>query len=247
MAHINLVIPVITRFDLLDYVKPFEKYGLTFSQSHIEHGPASIESEFDELFCGPATVIKAMEAEAQGADAVVICCMGDPALYETRQAVAIPVIGPGETAMHTASTLGHRFSILPTLERRIFTYESHARKYGLESRLASVRPLNVAVLEIDSRPDVFETILEKAELAVRADRADVIILGCLGLQGLDLRVKDALALKGLHVAVIDALPLAIMSAATLVRTGLRHSPRAFPLPPSKEISGYSIPPFSKRV
>lgn len=246
MAKIHFVIPTITRFDMLPYAQPFEKFGLTFTQSHIDMGPASVESEFDELFCGPDTVIKAIEAEASGAEAIIIVCMGDPALDQAREAVAIPVIGPGETAMHYAAMLGHKFSIIPTLERRISTYEHHARKYGLESRLASVRPACISVLAIEEDPNVLLTLVAKAEAAVVEDHADVIILGCLGFQNLDKKIQAALAEKGHHVPVIDALPLSIMTAATLVRAGLSHSPKAYPLPPAKTFGGYKIPPFNKK-
>lgn len=246
MAKIHFVIPTTTKFDMLPYAKPFEKFGLSFTQSHIDWGPASVESEFDELFSGPDTVIKAIEAEKAGAEAIIIVCMGDPALHQTREAVSIPVIGPGETAMHYAAMLGHKFSIIPTLERRISTYEYHARKYGLESRLASVRPACVSVLEIEKDPKIFEILLAQAEAAVVEDHADVIILGCLGFQNLDRKIQAALADKGLHVTVIDALPISIMTAATLVRANLSHSPKAFPLPPAKAFGGYRIPPFNKK-
>ena len=246
MPKIHFVIPTTTRFDMLPQAQPFEKFGLTFSQSHIDWGPASVESEFDELFCGPDTVIKAIQAEKDGADAIIIVCMGDPALHQTREAVSIPVIGPGETAMHYAAMLGHKFSIIPTLERRIPTYEYHAKKYGLESRLASVRPACISVLEIERDPNVLQTLVAKAEAAVVEDHADVIILGCLGFQNLDRKVQQALAEKGHHVTVIDALPISIFTAATLVNAGLSHSPKAFPIPPVKQFGGYQIPPFNKK-
>lgn len=243
MAHIHLIAPATTPFHMEDAVKDLKPYGLTFSSSHLTMGPASVESEFDELFAGPDTVIKAMEAESKGADAVIVLCMGDPGVKQAREAVSIPVLGPGETAMHHAAMLGHKFTIMPTLERRKSTYEHHARLYGVESRLASVRPVGVPVLEIETNKDIQQTLIGKAILAVEEDGADVLILGCVGYRGVDTLIADALAKRGHQVPVIDALPLTILTAATLVWTGLAHSKSAYPFPPAKAVEGYDIPAF----
>jgi allantoin racemase len=245
MPTIHLIIPTTTKFDMLPAVAHFSDLGITFTQSHIDMGPPSIESEYDELFCGPNVVMNAIQAQNDGADAVMILCMGDPALGPTREAVTIPVIGIGETAMHFAAMLGHKFSVLPTLERRRSTYEHHARSYGLESRLASVRPTNVSVLEIHGQTNLKEILMERALSAIIEDHADVIILGCAGFQDLDRQMEEELAAKGFNVPVIDAVPLAVMTALTLIRTRLRHSKKAYPFPPEKVFQGYNIPKLAK--
>jgi allantoin racemase len=241
MPHIHLIAPTVTPFNLESAVEHLRDYGVEFSSSHLTMGPASVESEFDELFAGPDTVIKAMEAEASGADAVIVLCMGDPGVKQAREAVSIPVLGPGETAMHYAAMLGHKFTIMPTLPRRRSTYEHHARLYGVESRLASVRPVGVSVLEIETNETVRDTLIGNAVKAVEEDGADVLILGCVGFRDIDTIVADALKKRGHDVPVIDALPLTIMTAATLVWTGLSHSKNAFPFPPPKEFKGYPLP------
>lgn len=241
MPHIHLIAPTVTPFNMESAVEHLREYGIEFSSSHLAMGPASVESEFDELFAGPDTVIKAMEAEANGADAVIVLCMGDPGVKQAREAVSIPVLGPGETAMHYAAMLGHKFTIMPTLARRRSTYEHHARLYGVESRLASVRPVGVSVLEIETNETVRDTLIGNAVKAVEEDGADVLILGCVGFRDLDTIVAGALKKRGHDVPVIDALPLTIMTAATLVWTGLSHSKNAFPFPPKKEFKGYPLP------
>lgn len=241
MAHIHLIVPTVTEFNSLPLVEPLKQFGLTFSQSFITNGPASIESEFDELLAAPDVVLRAMEAEANGAEAAIVLCMGNPGVAQAREAVKIPVLGPGETAMHHAAMLGHKFSVIPTLARRRPTYEHHARHYGLESRLASVRPADVPVLEIEQNPKVFDVLLERARAAVEQDHADVLILGCIGFSGLDRRLEGALRERGHDVPVIDALPLTVLTAATLVRSGLRHAKNAYPYPPEKIYKGYEFP------
>jgi allantoin racemase len=228
--------------------RQFGAYGLKFTESQIINGPASVESEFDELFCGPDVVIHAMQAQKAGADAAIVLCMGDPGVAQAREACSIPIIGPGEVAMHYAAMLGHKFTVIPTLERRRSTYEHHARHYGVESRLASVRPAGVPVLEIEKNSQLFDILLDRCMKAVEEDHADVLILGCIGFQGVASRLEAGIANRlkekgalDTYVPVIDPLNLSIMTAAALVRSKLSHSKRAYPKPPVKPYKGYTLP------
>jgi allantoin racemase len=242
MVQVHLIIPTTTEFEFAEGLRHLEGPDLGITQSHISRGPASVESEYDELFCGPAVVENAIRAQNDGADAIVIVCMGDPALHAAREAVSIPVVGLGETAMHYAAMLGHKFSILPTLERRRVAYESKARLYGLDSKLASVRPTNIPVLDIDHDPhSTLGRLVDCAAAAVVEDGADVIILGCGCFQDMDRMMERLLLERGLAVPVIDSTPLAVLTAAAIARTGLSHSKRAYPAPPLKTMTGYDVP------
>lgn len=241
MARIHMVVPTTTKFDFLGIMAPFARPGVTFTQSHLDQGPESVESEFDEMFAGPDTIIKAMEAERSGADAIVVICMRDPALPQLREALTIPVFGPGETAMHYATMLGHKFSILTTVNRPAYSWEHRARINGLEEKLASVRPTGVPVLDIETNPQTQNILITKALQAVEEDGADVIILGCGCFKNLDRILEQALQQRGYNVPVIDAIPLTVLTAATVVQCGLRHSKKAYPFPPSKTHTGFNIP------
>lgn len=238
MTNLHLIIPTITKFDLLERLHYLTGPDLTLSQSHLDSGPASIESEFDELLAGPATLINAVAAERSGADAIILACMGDPALHQVREAVAVPVLGPGETAMHYAAMCGRKFSIICTLEERAGTYLDHAKRYGLESKLASVRAAGLPVLEIDSDDALVERLVDRSLSAIANDKADVIILACVGFSYLNREVEKALTQEGYPAPVIDAMPLTLMTAATMAKVNLAHSKIAYPFPPAKKILGY---------
>ena len=60
--------------------------------------------------CQPDTILKLLMQKMK-VDAAVIDCMGDPGLKGARECVSIPVVGP-EAAMHYASMLGHKFTVL---------------------------------------------------------------------------------------------------------------------------------------
>jgi allantoin racemase len=161
-------------------------------------------------------------------------------LAAARELVNIPVIGPGQTGMHLAATLGYRFSILVALSSGIASMEALCARYGLRDRLASVRALGIPVLESDRNPaQLMEVLFEQSQLAIKHDRADVIILGCTCMTGLASALTGRLAKAGTPASVIDPLLVAVVQAEGLVLCGLSHSKRAFP-PPAKTIVGYDF-------
>lgn len=213
--------------------------AVALSQATLETGPASIESAFDEALCAPDVVRRAIEAEQDGVDALIIDCMGDPGLQAARESVHIPVFGPAETSMHVAAMLGHRFAIVTVLERVRPLIEHLAGRYGVAGKLACVRSVDTPVLAIDDDPDrLADALFGEARRAVLVDRADVVVLGCTGFAGLDAALKARLDEAGLAVPVTDPLAVTLAVAAGLVRANLAHSKRGYPPPPGKRIAGF---------
>ncbi|MGQ0549521.1 MAG: aspartate/glutamate racemase family protein [Armatimonadota bacterium] len=101
--------------------------------------PEVIESLYDEALLAPWNVEMAVEAERRGFDAVITGCAGDPGVEAAREMVRIPVIGPGQAALHTAAMLGYTFSVLSPLDSTVGPTRALVRHHGLEGRCASVR------------------------------------------------------------------------------------------------------------
>jgi allantoin racemase len=231
MKHVRVVTPITTKgFRDLSEFKALEGPELTVSHSEIDLGPASIECEYDER---------------EGAQAVVIDCMGDPGMKAGRECVNIPVIGPCESAMHVASMLGHSFSFVTVLARLRPMIEHLAEQYGVPGKMASVRSVDIPVLELEQ--DMDRTKAALAEVAVRAveeDGAHAIVFGCTGMLGCADAVRAGLLAKGYDVPVIDPVPLAVRLAASLIESGLSHSKLTYEQPPLKPVAGYDMPPLS---
>lgn len=206
----------------------------------IEHGPASIENEFEEAMAIPDTLRKIVEAERDGIDGVIINCMGDPGLYPARQLVSIPVVGPYQAAGHLASSLGHRFSVVTVVDSVVPMFWDRAAVYGFRDHLASVRVVDIAVLDLDRERDrMVSRLVEESARCVREDGADTIVFGCTGMTGVASRVAEALRSDGLDVPVIDPAPAALKLAELLVDMRLGQSRRAFPFPnAAKAMPGY---------
>jgi allantoin racemase len=243
--RIRVIAPVTMRWfaaKTLEQYTAAARSGTEVSVVSIESGPVSIESRCDKALSVPDTLAKAIQAEKEGVDAVICNCMCDTAVEEARELLSIPVIGPGETAMHVAALLGHRFSVIDILESWIPVVEEQAIQAGVERQLASVRAVNILVAELRDRARVVAAMVEQSVKAVRQDGAHVIIFGCTGMAGLATDVGEGLREKGITgVPVIDPAVVALKVAEALVDMGLSHSKRTYPVPPNKEGAGDSGP------
>ena len=205
----------------------------------LDRGPASLESDYEDALAVPDILAKVRAAEAEGMDAVIIDCMADPGLAPARELASIPIVGPAQAAMHLAAILAHRFSVLTVLERDVPLIDRLAQLYGLEGNLASVRPVNIPVLELGRDQErLMEALVEQAARAVAEDGAHIVFPGCTGMKGLAQQVEQALADRGYAAPVIDPSLAALKLAEGLVDMGLSHSKRTYPPPPPKEIVGY---------
>lgn len=246
-TRIELITPIITRgIRTLAEVEPFQRADLSISHALIDQGPASIESEFDEALSLPDTIRKAIDAEHKGANAIIIDCMGDPGLQSCREVVNILVLGPCQTALHTAGLIGHRFAFVTVLDRLRSMIGKLVASYGLTESYASFRAVDIPVLEIGrSMTALNAALVREALAAVKEDHADVIVLGCTGFLGCASAMRQALLTAGLDVPVIDPIPLAVHVADALVKSGLSHSKHVYPAPRRKPIDGYRFPEFAE--
>jgi allantoin racemase len=243
---IRLLTPIITKgLRNLDEVRPLERDDLKISHSLLDVGPSSIESEFDEALAAPDTIRVAIEAEDAGANAVIIDCMGDPGINACREAVSIPVLGAGQTAMHLANMLGHRFSFVTVLDRIKPMIDKIIGSYGLSQKYASFQSIDVPVLELAHDISALNAALsEKAIVSIEEDGADVIILGCTGFFGCADAIRATLLEAGYDVPVIDPIPVAVHMAEALIKSGLSHSKVSSPAPSTKAIRGFNLPRYA---
>jgi len=225
--------------DTVDVYERAAPPGCEVEVIFLDRGPASIESEYEEVLAAPDVVAKARDAEARGAEAVVVSCILDPGVPAAREQVSIPVLGPAQVSMLVAAMLGPRFSIVTVLERLIPPLHGLVNLYGHSERLASIRAIEVPVLDLRrNAPQVIKALASESIQAIEEDKAYGIILGCTALSGMGKSVQEVLRQRGYEVPVIDPTPTAIRLAAALAAAGLSHSKLAYPFPPEKRVAGY---------
>jgi len=190
-------------------------------------GPESIESVYEEFLSAALLMDDVVALEREGFDAVIPGCFGDPGVDGARELVRIPVIGPGLAGMMTACLLGHKYGIVAPLEGDVRPTETLAIHHSYDRKLAGVRPLGVAVLEMNADPtETLEHLADVSRMLIERDRADVIVLGC---GTLSFRAEELQAVIG--VPVVNPLRAAIKLCETLVSSALSHSKRSYPVPP----------------
>jgi allantoin racemase len=154
---------------------------------------------------GMVELLKKHEADY---DAFIVACHCDPNLDLMKEMTNKPMVGIGEASMKMATMLGHRFSVISTDSRSIPNKEVLVRSYHLQDLLASVKS-PVAALADRSDEDKY---LLTAQAAIEEDMAEVIVLGCAGMTGLDKQLEQQLG-----VPVLDGVVCALIIATGLVK------------------------------
>ena len=175
--------------------------------------PDYIETYEDQLKAAPG-MIKLVRENEEAYDAFIVACHCDPNLDAIKEITSKLVLGIGEASMKIASMLGHNFSVVTDTIHSVPNKEALARKYHLQDALASARApdRDTEGLSFD------EKIFRAAEAAVREDHAEVLVLGCAGMTGLDKRLQQQLG-----VPVLDGVVCALIIARGLLRYGVSTS------------------------
>ena len=234
---IRVIIPIIS--DIFDEMVENEFRAHASEKTeievvHLDKGPASIESEFDESLAAPDILNKVIEAEERGFDGIIIDCFGDPAVKAAREIVDIPVVGAAEPSMLFACSLGQRFSVVTVLENVIPMIENIAKVLGVYEKLASVRSVNIPVLELHDRDKLKSALYEEMLKAIKEDNAHVLILGCTGMMGVANDLHEMLKKDGYDVPVIDPAAASIKFLEALIGLGVKQSRLTYMKPPEKE-------------
>ena len=205
----------------------------------LDKGPASVESFYEDAVAAPGVIARAVEAERDGVDAVIIDCMNDPGLEAAREAVSIPVIGAAQASMMMASILAHKFSVVSTAARDVYPVELLIRRYGLKDKYASTRWVDIPVLDLGEDDDKLLAALTTASVeAIRQDGAHAIVFGCTGMKGMAGQLEGNLKAQGLDAIVIDPSLAALKWAEMLIDLGMSQSRLSYHLLDSAIFADY---------
>lgn len=197
-------------------------------------GPRSIESYTEDYVASVSMMEAALERRGQF-DALVVACFDDPGLHALRELLDVPVIGIAEASMHMACLVAEQFSVVTVLGRAKRRIEQTVRRSGMTERCASVRTVELSVLQIEEDFDrAQDMIAAEAQRALDEDGAEAICLGCAGLGPLDKKLQAELG-----VPVLDGCSCAITLAQACFDYGITTSKYLSYLKPApKEYVGW---------
>jgi len=175
--------------------------------------PQFIETYRDELLAAPG-MMQLVRVNEDDFDAMIIACHCDPNLDAMKEISSIPVVGIGEASMKLATMLGHTFSVVTTHIHSIPGKIANARKMHLQDLMVSVRAPEKGEEDLGDE----QLFLGLSRRAVEEDLAEVIVLGCAGLTGMDKLIE-----KELGVPVLDGVICALIIATGLVKYGISTS------------------------
>lgn len=184
-----------------------------------EKGPTSIDNFYEEAMSTVEVIKKIKMGSSKGYDGFLIACGFDPGIYGARNITDKPVIGIGEASFFVASMLGYKFSIIDSPNSAWAVNEDNVNRIGLEKRLASIRTIEFGEVQCcENKRLTIEKILTEAKLAITQDHAEVIVLGCAGMTGMDLELENEL-----NIPVVDPIKAGISILQTLISMNERTS------------------------
>ncbi|MEW6081651.1 MAG: aspartate/glutamate racemase family protein [Bacillota bacterium] len=238
MQRILVIIPIVTALFDEEVAREFSavaRPGTEVEVTHLTRGPASIESSYDEALATPEILERVKSAEEQGFSGVVIDCFGDPGVRAARELVRIPVVGAGSPSMLLAAGMGHRFSVVSVLQNVVPILEDIAKLSGVEDKLASVRSVNIPVLDLGDRQGLEGALLREMAIAVEEDGAHVLVLGCTGMMGVAGSLQRALEARfGHFVPVVDPVGASMAHLQGMLAMNTSHSKLTYMDPPQKK-------------
>jgi Asp/Glu/hydantoin racemase len=216
------------------------EFGFTFNTTT---PPATTTHALTEFRVARNFIRNAVEAERQGYDCVAITHFQDAGLMEAKSAVAIPVLGLGETTLLHACTLGRKMGLVTINPAFIPWHEDQVIRYGLQQRVVGVRAVDAKVSDfIDafaSKP-AFDALYPRWERECRTlldAGADLIVPA----GGLPMMLYGGTMLEG--APVLNGMTLIAKSAEMIVKLrklgGAQVSRRSnFAKPPDKALKEF---------
>ncbi|WP_419881792.1 aspartate/glutamate racemase family protein [Peribacillus sp. B-H-3] len=234
---IKVIMPItsdIFNEEILEEVKYYASKTTEVGVTSLDYGPASVESEYDEALCVPNFLEKAKEAEEDGYDGIISDCFGDPGVKPAREILDIPVVGACESSMLFASSLAKSFSVVTVLPNVVPMIENISKTLGVNGNLASVRYVNIPVLEVHDKDRLKRELYEEMIKAIEQDGAHALVLGCTGFMGVAAELQKRLKQNGFDVPVIDPVFAATRLLESLITMGVKQSRLTYMTPPSKQ-------------
>jgi allantoin racemase len=210
---------------------------------HTDHKAASRdEALYDYMAVAVQERVRAITEQGDH-DAIVVLGAIDVAFHSSRLIAQVPITNTLHSAVHMASLLSDRFSLIDVTDPQAARMRRLVREYGLGDKLASVRwvertstaigpALAASVSSGSLTPEVEEVldrIVDQGRLCADLDRAELLIIGYAPLQAVRQELRERLDAVGLaDLPLVWGLSSAVAVARSLVAMGLMPSRRTYP-------------------
>lgn len=163
----------------LDELEKYAGKNTEVSYHTLKTGSDNYEYETFEAYMIPHILNKIRELEAEGYDGCIIGCFYDPAIEAAKEiCTRMVVTGAAQGAITLVSQLAKRFSIMIPRDKNYTHMVEMVHKYAEPHRLASVRVLNIKVLDLQNSDHTERRMEEEMAAAIKEDKAEAMVLAC---------------------------------------------------------------------
>ena len=231
MKELIIVFPFMNHAPVIQIMRDFYRDATDVEPVGTDTGIDPVATYSDVELMIPGILQRIVKGEKEGCRAAIVGCFGDPGLAAAREMVAIPVLGPGETAFAVASTLGDKILVLEPENEFVYPTEKMIAAYGYKDKVVGVHhldlPLEACISgltnETEESKELSRRIADDVCARVAESGAHVIILGCIGLAGFLDIVSSALKERGFNIPIVEPGIVAMRYARFLLDLGLNES------------------------
>ncbi|MGF6376990.1 allantoin racemase [Clostridiales Family XIII bacterium PM5-7] len=186
----------------LEELSKFAARTSEISYHTLTSGADNYEYEVYEAYMLPKILDKVKSLEAEGYDGVILGCFYDPGIEAAREmSEKIVVVGAAQAAIHLATLLSKRFSLMIPRDKNYTHMREMVSRYGAEEKLASIRSLNIKVLELQNSDFTDLRMEEELQGAIKDDYAEAMVLACTMETGKFIELQEKYGLPVIDPAV----------------------------------------------
>ena len=176
----------------------------------------SVFGDYQSVWSFVREILK--EIDVVKPDAVVLAGFGNFGMYALKEALDIPVIPIAEASQMIAPMLGHRYSVLTVFNQNIPYQEDLTRLFGIESRLASVRGIEMDTDIVETTDSTRASLEYTIKKIIDEDGAEVVVLGGARFAPYAQDLSEKFG-----IPVIDPVAISVKLAIMFVESGLSQS------------------------
>lgn len=208
----------------------------------IERGPSLVLNAYDQTHAAEGVVKRAVQAEREGADAIIINCTADTALQACREAVNIPVIGPTESTMLYSTQFTDQIAVLTFSDRINGRFIKIARELGMAHRLTCSKTVSLPPESDKGKDDVVNALFDAIKEIYLTTLCDSFMLGCSdfegmgymmgcpGVAGVEEGLREKLAATGMNICLYKPFEVAVYQAYVSALMHVGNSRKTYPSP-----------------
>ena len=186
-------------------------------------------SRVNWLSAGAVVAEIAVKSQAEGYDAVVPFGTLDAGVELARNLVKIPVVGAGQSVLHLGAQLSNRLGVVAYEDKSMPFMRKQMHAWRVADSVVGIRGIGIPLPESTKNREAMRgRFIEVARELIDKHDAEVIVP--MGVTMVPVQYSPQEMAKELGVPVMDALKTSIQTAEMMVRMGLTHSVRTYPLP-----------------